>query len=206
MSWNSGTSAAESSSWRSNVRYERLAHGRPALAARLVEHAVRLGRGEVAVQGAGCRAEQRVGDVVGIVVVGVPAPDHQVDVGVVLPGLEVRRHVAGVGLHLDAEILPRADEGRDERRARSRSSGWTAAFSRSGPRQARRREQVERLLPAERGPAPARVVPEHAGRDEARRRRREAAERPPDEVRRPHDTRQRAPHRDATSRRGRSGS
>ena len=60
-------------------------------------------------------SKQRVGEVVGVVVVGVPAADQQVDVGGVLPRVEVGRHVACVANDFDSKVGPHAEQGRQQR-------------------------------------------------------------------------------------------
>ena len=59
--------------------YERLTGRQAGLGAGILEEAVGLRRGEVAPEQARARVEQRVGDVVGVVVVGVPPPYQEVE-------------------------------------------------------------------------------------------------------------------------------
>jgi hypothetical protein len=128
---------------------ERLAHGRAALSSSVVEDAVGIGGREVAVQLARAGSEQRVRDVVRIVVVGVPPPDEQVHGGVVLPRLEISRHVDGVGLHFDPQVGPGVEQGREQR---LRAIAQQRLHRRAEPhrlRQPGRAKQIGRFLPAQ---------------------------------------------------------
>ena len=120
-------------------------------------------------QRAGAGSEQRVGDVVGVVVVGVPAADQQVDVGGVLPRVEVGGHVAGVANDFDAKVGPHAEQGRQQRLCPIAQQRLHGGAHPDRTRETRGFEQPNGVLTGERGPAPACVVAEHARRDQSPR-------------------------------------
>ena len=80
MSWKSGTSAADSEQQALELPVERLARGGPRSPTRASSRSRSASGEENQLRSsAGARVEQRVGEVVGVVVVGVPAPDQEVE-------------------------------------------------------------------------------------------------------------------------------
>ena len=180
---------------------ERFAGGRPRFGARLVEEAIGLGRGVVRAHAAGLGVKEVVREVVGVVVVRDPAPEEQVDLRVVVPGSEVRRHGLRHDLDLDADLRPEAQERLGQRGVLVLEDRVDAGAKPHGKRQAGGAHHLDGLFLREVRLAAPRVVAEDAGRDQARGRKGEPPERSPDEVLGVGDARQRQAQRPRASRR-----
>ena len=111
-----------------------------------------------------------------------------------LEGVQERGHVGRLDRDLDPQLRPG--------RAKSGEQGAVAVLQHGvdrGPQldlrpDAGRRERLACLLGGHRVAAPSRVVAQEAGRDQAHGRSGEAPERPPHEIARPHDARERPAH------------
>ena len=180
---------------------ERLAGGRPRLGPRLLEEAVGLRRGEVGARRPVSGVEEREREVVGIVVVGDPAAEHDVDALVGVPRLEELGHRLRRDLDLDAEVPPDAEEGLRQRGVLVEQDRVDADAQPDRERAVRRERIISTAF--SRGkvrlPAPG-VVAEDPGRDQARGGQGEAPERSPDEVLRPNGAGERGPESHVRSR------
>src|SRR5438445_5988753 len=147
--------------------------------------------------------EQSEREIVRVVVVGDPAPDEEIDLRVLVPGLEVFGHRSGHDGDFDAELDPASEEGRGERAVlvlEDRVDGRPEAdwkLEPGGPK------HFDRLVVREMRLPPSRVVAEDSGGEETGRRKREASESSPHEVLRPDRVRERLPERGVRARRAR---
>ena len=142
---------------------EALAHRGAALHARVLGDPVRLRRREERPHVPARRVEERVREVVRVLVVRHPAPDEEVRVPAGLR-VEIRLHVRRHDLDLDAQLLPDCEEGGRQSLVTVLQDRMHGRRDLDGRHQAGPLEEGERLvLLQERAPA-AGVVAEDAGR------------------------------------------
>ncbi len=127
------------------------------------------------------------GEVVRVVVVGDPAADPEVHTGAALPGVEILGHRFRRGRDLDPHLRPDLEERLRQRAVLIQEGGMHRGLQTHRKRQPAGANRLDRLLPLGVRLAAARVVAEDSGRQKSRRGEREAPERAPDEVLRPHD-------------------
>ena len=168
--------------------------GGAALDARLFQDAVGfLGRIEglpVAV----LRMKEAEREIVRVVVVGDPAPHQDVRHGMLL-SLQVVGHRGRHDRDLDPELAPHAEERRRERAESVLKDGVDRGLQPDGKGQPRLSQEAPGGLSREERAPPPRVVAQDAGRQETRGGKREAPERPPDEILAPRHPCEGAPER-----------